>query len=72
VILSRKRLRIKRLADDQVLAKHRFVEAAVLFTLARDHVELVVIHPAGARSEPDPQPNRVDNGPSVLGWRSAW
>lgn len=49
----------------------RRVEDAGLFTPVRDHVELVAIHPAGARPETDPPPNRVEHGPSVLGWRSA-
>ena len=39
---------------------------AVLFSQVLDDLELVAIHPARQCHEDDPQPDRVDHGPSLL------
>jgi hypothetical protein len=46
-------------------------EDAVLFTQVRDDLKLVAIDPARQGHEQNPEGNRVDHGPSLLGWRSA-
>jgi hypothetical protein len=41
-------------------------EDAVLVPQVTDDLNLVAIHPARQRHEEDPQPDRVDHGPSLL------